>query len=121
MEKRILIIDDDKDILEALTDLLELEGYTIQVNPKGDRTVEAITSFHPHIILLDLLLSGIDGATISKQIRKTQGMETLPIIIMSAHPYAQKAIEGSGANEFLRKPFDVEQLLTLLKKYIPIS
>ena len=121
MDKKILIVDDDKDILEALTDLLELEGYIVQVTPKGELAIKTIQEFHPNLVLLDLLLSGIDGATISKNIRKIPELLKLPIIIMSAHPNAQKTIEGSGANEFLRKPFDVEQLLALIKKYIPSS
>ena len=118
MEKRIIIIDDDQDILEALEDLLEMEGYTVLVNPKGDNVIEEIKKFHPHIVLLDLLLSGRDGATICRDIRKTEEIHKTPIIIMSAHPYAQKAIEKCSANEFLHKPFDVEELLKLLQKHI---
>lgn len=119
MEKRVIIIDDDKDILEALKDLLEMEGYTVRINPKGDNAIEEIATFRPGAVLLDLLLSGKDGITICKEIRKTDETKHIPVIMMSAHPYAQKAIEGSGANEFLRKPFDVDELLILLQKYIP--
>lgn len=119
MQKKILVIDDDRDILEALHDLLELEGYTVEINPKADTAIESAINFHPDIILLDLLLSGRDGASICKEIRATEEIHDIPVIMMSAHPYAQKAIAGAGANEFLRKPFDVEQLLTLLKTYIP--
>ncbi|MDE2590693.1 MAG: response regulator [Patescibacteria group bacterium] len=118
MGKRILIIDDDKDILEALQDLLEMEGYTVRLSPRGDNVIEEIASFRPGVILLDLLLSGKDGATICREIKRTEHIKHIPVLIMSAHPYAQKAIEGSGASEFLRKPFDVEQLLDLLTKYI---
>jgi DNA-binding response OmpR family regulator len=119
MEKRIIIIDDDKDILEALKDLLEMEGYRVQTIPRGDNALEGIFSFKPHAILLDLLLSGKDGITICHEVRENVDTKELPIIMMSAHPLAKKTIEGSGASEFLRKPFDVEELLSLIKKHVP--
>jgi len=119
MDKKIVIIDDDKDILEAIKDLLEMEGYQVYVSQTGENILEILRSFRPNLILLDLLLSGESGISICETIRETEDIKTIPIIIMSAHPYAQKTIEGSGVNEFLRKPFDIEQFLLLLQKYMP--
>ena len=117
MKKTIAIIDDDHDILEALTELLELEGHHVSTSFDWNDPIELIKLSNPHIVLLDLLLSGKNGASICREIRKTQGMYTLPIIIMSAHPYASTVIEGSLFTDFLRKPFDTEKLLQLLRKY----
>ncbi len=117
MEKRIIIIDDDKDILEALKELLEIEGYVVKINPNGDNVLALIEQFKPNTLLLDFLLSGKDGASICKAIRQCENTKFLPIIMMSAHPYAQKAIADCGANEFIRKPFDVEYLLRILTAY----
>lgn len=117
MNKRILIIDDDDAILEAIKLALELEGYQTQVDPSGEDIVQKTKLFSPNVILLDVLLSGKDGREIAKKLKKDRETKKIPIVIISAHPSAQKTIKDSGAEHFLAKPFDVDDLFKILKKY----
>jgi DNA-binding response OmpR family regulator len=116
---KILIIDDDKSILDALTLTLEDAGYSIDTIYKGEQTYKKIESFRPHLILLDVLMSGKDGREICKNIKQNPNTQHIPIIMISAHPSAEKTIKECGANAFLAKPFDTEVLLKTIASYIP--
>ncbi|MGI8419203.1 MAG: response regulator [Candidatus Levyibacteriota bacterium] len=116
MNKKILIVDDDQDILEPLSLILEEEGYTVATTPKGEMTYGKVNEFKPDLILLDLLLSGSDGRKICKTLKENSETKHLPIIMMSAHPGAETDSRNCGANGFIAKPFESEDLLKILKK-----
>lgn len=116
MSKKVLIIDDDQDILEPLSLLLEDEGYHVATTPKGEMTYTKIMEFHPDIVLLDLLISGSDGREICKQLKENKKTNAIPVIMMSAHPGAQDDSKRAGANAFIAKPFETDYLLRLIKK-----
>ncbi len=111
MKKKILIVDDDHDILESIKDLLEMENYEVITTEKGEETVSIATRVKPLVILLDLLLSGQDGATICTALKATKETRRIPVIIMSAHPTAKMQAIAAGANDFVAKPFDADDLL----------
>lgn len=111
MKKKVLIVDDDHDILESIKDLLEMEEYEVTTIEKGDETVATALRVKPHVILLDLLLSGQDGATICIELKSTKELRQIPVIIMSAHPTAKTQAISAGANDFVAKPFDADDLL----------
>jgi len=117
MNKRILIVDDDVDIIEPLSLLLERKGYTIASITKGKEIYERVKNFKPDLILLDILMSGSDGRVICKRLKKDQLTKKITIIMMSAHPGADKDSERAGADDFIAKPFEVEDLFTILQKY----
>lgn len=114
--KKILVVDDDKDILDAIQIILESEGYTVSTIPKGNETYQAIDEFRPDIILLDVLMSGSDGRTICKNLKKDSKKNHIPVIMLSAHPTIAKEAFVYGANDFLAKPFETEDLLKIIKK-----
>jgi DNA-binding response OmpR family regulator len=120
MNKKILVVDDDQDILDAIRFVLEEEGYTVTTTDKG----EYVENLHdkngglPALILLDVLLSGKDGRLICKKLKSNKETKKIPIIMISAHPSAKKSIKKVGANEFLAKPFQVDELLRMVKKYV---
>ena len=116
MKKRLLIVDDEYDIVEPLSMLFQAQGYSVSTITKGNETYEKVTSFKPDLILLDILLSGSDGREICRRLKKDPKTKKIPIIMMSAHPFAAKDSEGSGADDFIAKPFDIEKLLKLVKK-----
>lgn len=107
--KKILIVDDDKGILEALHLILESEGYFVKTASSEKETFESINHFHPDLILLDVLLSGEDGRTICKKIKST--IASTPVLMMSAHLSAKDTSLNMGADGFLAKPFGITELL----------
>ncbi|MGH7203171.1 MAG: response regulator [Candidatus Levyibacteriota bacterium] len=116
MNKKILVVDDDQDILEPLSIILEDEGYVVSTTPKGEMTYTKVREFKPDLVLLDLLLSGSDGRKICKTLKEDKATKHLPIIMMSAHPGADADSRNCGADGFIAKPFELEDLLKILKK-----
>lgn len=117
MKKKILVVDDDEDILEPLALLLESEGYLVETIAKGERTQKRVASFKPDLILLDVLMSGSDGREICKQLKATAKTKKIPVILMSAHPGASKDSIDAGADAFIAKPFETVALLELIKEH----
>lgn len=117
MSKKILIVDDDNDILEPLSIILEEEGYLVQTTPKGEKTYKKVADFKPDIILLDMLMSGSDGRTICRRLKGDIQSKKIPIVMMSAHPGAYNDAKKCMADDFIAKPFETEELLTLLQRY----
>lgn len=118
MQKKILIIDDDIDILDSLQILLENEGYSIRVTHTADDARQVAVSHKPDLILLDLLLSGKDGAMVCQDLKKHPLTKHIPVVIMSAHPNVKKRAEICDADEFLAKPFEINDLLNAINRHI---
>ena len=117
-QKTILVVEDDLDIVEFLCVLLELEGYTVATTDK----TEGVEALHddslPDLILLDVLLSGKDGREIVKQLKSQEETKRIPVIMFSAHPSAEKTARESGADDFIAKPFEMDELLEIVKRWI---
>src|SRR4051794_10942099 len=110
MIKRIMVADDDAAILDATTMMLEMEGYEVISTLDGRKVVE-MTNQLPDLLLLDIWMSGIDGKEICKQLKQQDSTKHIPIIMVSATQDVQKVALHSGANDFIAKPFDMEELL----------
>jgi DNA-binding response OmpR family regulator len=108
---RILIVDDDIDILSVMEMLLTMKGFEVEVTQKGENTFPKIETFKPDLILLDVLISGHDGRTICKKLKSNDDTKHIPVIMFSAHPAAATIITEYGADDFIAKPFDVNNLL----------
>lgn len=108
---RILVVDDDIDILSVMEVLLSMKGFEVEVTAKGENTFPKINSFKPDLILLDVLISGFDGRTICKQLKSNEKTRHIPVIMFSAHPGAASTIAEYGADDFIAKPFDVSNLM----------
>lgn len=115
--KNILLIDDDPGILEAIKAILEFGGFRVTTAPDDNHIYDLEKDKLPSVILLDLLLSGRDGKEIAKKLKSTPKTKHLPIIMLSAHPSAQEAAIEAGADDFIAKPFDMDELLDKVKKY----
>ena len=111
MLKKVLAVDDDPYILDALIELLKYSGYDVNTTPKGDEVFQKIDEYSPDIILLDIMLSGMDGREICKQIKANQQTSGIPVIMISATPNLTQSVMESGANDFVSKPFDIFLLL----------
>ncbi len=118
MGKKILVIDDDKDILEPILLLLEEEGYVVITFQNVEHNYKKIEELKPDLILLDMLISGSDGRIICKDLKKNAKLKNVPVVMMSAHHYAAKDAKVCGADGFLAKPFETFDLINTVKKYI---
>ncbi len=115
---KILIVDDDVDILESLSALLDAEGYETLSTLKGEETYKLIRSFKPDLLIVDLLLSGRDGAQITSDLRNNESTKNIPIIMISAHPSAKDKALTAGANDFVAKPFETDNFLEIIDRNI---
>src|SRR5258708_22531723 len=115
---RILIVDDDFSIVEALRIVLEEGGYTVDSITDGFKIYDAISENSPELILLDYWLSGIDGGTITKQLKSQLDTKTIPIIVISANYASEKTVRAAGVDGFLAKPFNIFELLTMIEYLI---
>lgn len=118
---KILVVDDDLDILVVMEILLSMKGFEVDVTAKWENTFEKIRTFKPNLILLDVLISGNDGRTICKQLKSQVDTKNIPIIMFSAHPSAAATIREYGADDFIAKPFDVNDLLEKVNTQLTIK
>lgn len=118
---RILVVDDDTDILSIMETLLTMKGFEVAVISKGENTIPKINSFKPDLILLDVLISGYDGRTICRQLKSDVNTRHIPVIMFSAHPGAAASIADYGANDFIVKPFDISHLLKKVNNQLESS
>src|SRR5216117_1650105 len=111
MKTRILIIEDDPHILLGLEEVLKSDGFEVAVCNRGDRAVEAVTRHRPALLLLDVMLPGLSGYDICKQVR-AQKMAT-PILMLTAKGQEIDKVVGLdlGADDYVTKPFGVRELL----------
>lgn len=118
---KILVVDDDTDILSVMEILLKMKGFEVEVTTKGENTFPKIETFKPDLILLDVLISGHDGRTICRKLKSSKETMHIPVIMFSAHPAAAASILEYGADDFIAKPFDVSNLLQKIKHHLGIS
>jgi DNA-binding response OmpR family regulator len=117
-QKKILLVDDDPDILEFLQELLEQEGYTVAITDKAEYVEKLYASGLPDLILIDVLLSGKDGRKIVKQLKSQEATRHVPVIMFSAHPSAEETVRVAGADDFVAKPFELDEMLAKIAKHV---
>ena len=117
-KKRILLIEDDLHISEGIALNLDLEGYDVKIAGNGLEGLEIWKQWCPHLIVLDLMLPGMDGMQILKNIRLEE--ERLPILILSAKGDPSDKISGfvDGVDDYMTKPFNLEELLLRIKRLL---
>src|SRR5579875_3591544 len=117
MKKRIIVVEDDASIAEVLTLILQHEHYRVEpfVN---DSFMGTIWDDMPGLILLDLWLLDMNGKSICQQIKTSDALKHIPVVIISAHRDIRLYAEEAGANEYLEKPFDMKVLLSVVEKYM---
>lgn len=118
---RILLVEDEESIREALRLNLELEGYEVVNTANGKKALDLIGSQHFDLLLLDVMLPDVDGFTITEQVRLTN--TEVPILLLTAKDMAQDRVTGlkKGADDYLTKPFNLEELLLRVSKLLQRS
>lgn len=114
---RILVVDDEEDILELVKYNLEREGYLVDCVETGEEAIERATAIRPDGILLDLMLPGVDGIEVCRELRKNPDTRTIPIIMMTAKGEEADVVSGLevGADDYVPKPFSTKVLIARLR------
>jgi CheY-like chemotaxis protein len=110
----ILVIDDDLAILEAVTDILTFEGYTVACATNGVEGLKLLEQFQPRLVLLDMRMPVLDGWGFVRMVRQ-QG-RILPIVVMTAAQDAQHWAREIAADGYLAKPFELLELLDAVEQ-----
>lgn len=115
--KKIVIIDDDKDIAEVIGLLLEMEGYNPVVIYSGRNALENIRKARPHLIILDVMLDGFNGRAICDELKADPEMKNTPVIMVSA---SAKSDMPGNHDLFIEKPFNIDEMMAGINNYLTI-
>lgn len=118
MSKRILVIDDDPDVLEMYEAILTMEAYDVKTLLSPDNLAGAIFDFVPDLIILDIQLGIYNGLEICSKLKANPMTNNIPVLIVSAHESIYKAKTDYGANDYIVKPFDVPSFLEKIDDYL---
>lgn len=119
--RHILVVDDDPQSLKISRVALEHEGYIVQTADSGEKALELSGSFRPHLILLDVSMPGLNGLETLRKIRDKESYTA--VIFLSGKSSPEDVISGldAGANDYIRKPFDVTELLARVRAQLRIK
>jgi len=117
MGPRILIVDDEKDIVDLVAYNLEKEGYGVLKALDGEKALALVRSKRPDLVLLDLMLPGIQGLEVCKRLRQDAETATVPIIMLTAKGEELDRVIGLevGADDYITKPFGVKELVARIR------
>jgi DNA-binding response OmpR family regulator len=116
--KRILIVDDNNDILWVVEIILKRYGFEVMSTLKGEEVLAKTKSFSPQLILLDVFLSGVDGIDVCNTLKSNPATKDIPIIMISAHTNFKEIKKFCKADDFMAKPFDANEMVKKIKHYI---
>jgi two-component system, NtrC family, nitrogen regulation response regulator NtrX len=118
VSRRILVIDDEQGIRDALSQLLEYEGYEVRTEASGAAGLAAYEQVRPQLVFLDVKMAGMDGL---ETLRKLRALDPAAIVVMiSGHATIQNAVEATqgGAYDIMEKPLDTDRILVTLRNAI---
>lgn len=114
--KKVLVVDDDPDILEVVKFILTSYGFEVHTHATGLNVLEVVLDYQPDLILLDIRLPGKLGTEICKDLKDMNC--GIPIILFSAHAQQANFLDLFGADAFMAKPFDVKNLVNTVKLHM---
>lgn len=118
MDKRVLIFDDDKDILDICSLILQASGYVVFISTHCNTLFETIASASPSVIVMDNKMPGLCGVEAIPMLKSDPRTLSIPVILFSANTNVQQLSEEAGADFHLQKPFDIVEFETLLDSII---
>jgi DNA-binding response OmpR family regulator len=119
-QKKVLIVDDEVDLVETLRFSLENEGFTILVSYDGEDALNQARKENPDLILLDLMLPKLDGYKVCRLLKFDERYKHIPILMLTAKTQEKDKLLGkeTGADEYITKPFEINELLEKVKSYL---
>jgi two-component system, OmpR family, alkaline phosphatase synthesis response regulator PhoP len=114
---KILVCDDDEGIVEVMQIILEENGYEVKPLTQGKGIEKKVAEYQPDLIFLDIWMPGIDGQETTKLLKKGVKTKDIPVVLVSALNEIGQIKNKVGADDFLAKPFDIQDLLKMVRKY----
>ncbi|HGJ64773.1 TPA: response regulator [bacterium] len=120
MAKKILIIDDEPDVIETLEFMLKARGFEIISASDGLSGLSRAKTDNPDLILLDIMMPGMDGYEVCSKLKRETATKNIPIIMLTAKGESDAVLSAhkSGANDYIVKPYNLPTLLAKLNKFI---
>lgn len=117
---KILVVDDDVQMLELIGQLLEREGYEVETVTSSQQVLDLVDKNVPDLFIVDIHLPGMDGLALCRQLRKKPKVQGLPIVFVTGHdaPYTVADALAAGGDDFIRKPFAVRELTARLRAHL---
>ena len=118
--KKILIVDDEVDLVETVRYPLEMEGFNVLVSYNGEDALSQARKEKPDLILLDLMLPKLDGYKVCRLLKFDERYRNIPILMLTAKTQEKDKALGmeTGANDYITKPFDLDKLMEKVKGYL---
>ncbi|RKD13730.1 response regulator receiver protein [Pelobium manganitolerans] len=118
MKKKVLIFDDDVNILELCSIILTECGYEVATSETSHDIIEKVSEMHPDAILMDNWIPDIGGIEATQMLKRDERFKNIPVIYFSANNDIKSLAEKAGADAYLAKPFDLDELENLIKTLI---
>ncbi len=115
---KVLVIDDDPDIGRMIKMLLEYKGHSVTVLEGTEQAADIIRNNGINMVIMDMLLSGTNGTDVCARFKNDSSIAHVPVIMISAHPDAKKICLKAGADGFVAKPFDMQDMLSTVNDFI---
>lgn len=109
--KKILIVEDDPDLGVMVRDILDISGYHVVLLPRADRVIEILNGSDFDLCILDVMIAGVDGRDLCRDIRGASRFRDLPVLMMSALNGIGSQCIAIGADDFISKPFEIDIFL----------
>jgi DNA-binding response OmpR family regulator len=115
---RILLVDDDPVIVRLLQINFRLEGYDVDTASRGEQALEKVRAHRPDVVVLDVMMPGIDGWEVCRQLKETPGTKHVPVVFLSARAQDEDRQHGYalGVDEYVTKPFDPAHLVEIVRR-----
>ena len=119
-QKKILVVDDEPDLVETVRFPLEMEGYQVLVSYNGEDALNQARTKKPDLIILDLMLPKLDGYKVCRLLKFDERYKHIPILMLTAKTQEKDKILGkeTGADEYITKPFEMDYLMEKVKAYL---
>jgi DNA-binding response OmpR family regulator len=121
MAKRILIIDDNQDILDIVQETLAYENFEVMAKSDTNNYIAVVNEFKPDLIILDYRLGNISGGEICQQIKAIPSLNSIPIIIFSAYVNHSNDLFAYGCDAIIDKPFDLVELIEKVNNLVDVE
>lgn len=117
MSKSVLLVEDEPNIVEAISFLLERDGWTVRIHQQGVDAVDAIERVRPDVLVLDVMLPGRSGFDILRELRSNPEFSDLPILMLTARGQTKdrELAEGYGVSHYMTKPFSNDEMLSTVR------
>jgi len=114
----ILVLDDDPDICIMIKMVLDYYGYDAMDAENEENATKIISSNHVDLLIMDMLLSGVDGTDICRRLKLDKETSSIPILMFSAHPTARETCLAAGADDFISKPFEMNDMMEKISFFL---